>query len=382
MSRLLLIVYLATLALLPWMWFPPFPFLHEHAQWSDALFAVTAVIWFFERVSKPQLPRIRPLHFAIAGYFIAATLSLVFASSNALATAPKLLGIGELCLFTIITSDIASRAEMIKPIALTVAISSLAVGLAAITGLALFYFGVPTRLLGTYGDLMPSLYYARVQAATYQPNMLASFCIFAAAIIEHPEANFSVRFRRLVFASLLLTIMLTFSRAILIFLVAALMRRAQSRRQKIIAAVAVIICIGVIALLSFWNLSFDPAHPFAAHFNWNEASSRYTTIATSWQSLIDHPIFGVGLGNSPGFYRGMPFDAHLTPLNIAATLGLPALLAFTAIIFLLWRNRKRPTDLAIWSGLAGMLIDGLANDIEDFRHLWVLFGLADAKSEK
>jgi hypothetical protein len=87
------------------------------------------------------------------------------------------------------------------------------------------------------------------------------------------------------------------------------------------------------------------------------------------------------LGTSPGQHRGAPFDSHLTPLNIAATLGLPALVAFSSLIALLWRRRSRPTDLAIWGGLAGLALDGLAQDIEDFRHLWVMIGLADVRPE-
>ena len=74
----------------------------------------------------------------------------------------------------------------------------------------------------------------------------------------------------------------------------------------------------------------------------------------------------------------MPCDAHFTPLNVAATLGLPALAALVAVPILLWRRRSRPTDLAVWGGLAGLALDALAQDVEDFRHLWVLFGMAAA----
>ena len=91
-----------------------------------------------------------------------------------------------------------------------------------------------------------------------------------------------------------------------------------------------------------------------------------------------HPIFGVGLGIQPGLYKGRSFDSHCTPLNIAATLGLPALMVFSVLIASLWRRRTRPTDLAIWGGLAGLALDGLAQDIEDFRHVWVMIGIAGA----
>ncbi|MGH9938924.1 MAG: hypothetical protein ACREAM_22005, partial [Blastocatellia bacterium] len=40
----------------------------------------------------------------------------------------------------------------------------------------------------------------------------------------------------------------------------------------------------------------------------------------------------------------------------------------------------RPSDLAIWGGLAGLGLDALAQDVEDFHHLWVMIGLASARS--
>jgi hypothetical protein len=52
------------------------------------------------------------------------------------------------------------------------------------------------------------------------------------------------------------------------------------------------------------------------------------------------------------------------------------LVTFTALFVILWRKRRLPVDLALWGGLAGLAVDALAQDIEDFRHLWVLIGLA------
>jgi hypothetical protein len=75
----------------------------------------------------------------------------------------------------------------------------------------------------------------------------------------------------------------------------------------------------------------------------------------------------------------LPFRAHLTPLNIAATTGLPALLALGGMFIALWRGRSRPTDIAIWSGLLALALDGLAQDIDHFRHVWLLIGLAAAQ---
>jgi hypothetical protein len=62
-------------------------------------------------------------------------------------------------------------------------------------------------------------------------------------------------------------------------------------------------------------------------------------------------------------------------------MGLPALAGLGLAVFSVWRARARPTDLATWGMLAGLALDGLGQDIEDFRHAWVALGLADASRE-
>ena len=62
--------------------------------------------------------------------------------------------------------------------------------------------------------------------------------------------------------------------------------------------------------------------------------------------------------------------------------AVPALCALIATLVLLWRSRRRPTDVALWSALAGIGIDGLAQDIDHFRHVWVLLGLLGSGSDR
>ena len=61
-------------------------------------------------------------------------------------------------------------------------------------------------------------------------------------------------------------------------------------------------------------------------------------------------------------------------------MGIPALLVLIAFLAVIWRDRSRPTNRATWGGLAGLGVDGLGQDIEHFRHVWVLIGLAWAQS--
>ena len=376
MPRIVRALYLTSLVLLPWTWFPPFLWFHEHAQWSDAVFLAAAITWLIERLQLRNWPRFRAAHAVLILYFSFACLSLSF-SPNPRAGLPKLVGVAELCTLAFITSDLASRPRILPGIARAIAITSLITAAATIVGLLLFYTNVRSPLVGIYGELQPSPWYARMQAGTYNPNLLASFCIFASATVAHRDGGLPVWLRRVTLAALWITVFLTFSRGILGFVLAAAIRSANTRRRRLAAAVFAVCCVSLVISLTVWNPSINPAHPFDLSLS-SIDSSRHQAATSSLATLLRHPLFGSGLGTSPGQYHGAPFDSHLTPLNIAATLGLPVLIAFSFLMTSLWRRRRRPTSLAIWGGLAGLALDGLAQDIEDFRHLWVAIGLADA----
>ena len=107
-------------------------------------------------------------------------------------------------------------------------------------------------------------------------------------------------------------------------------------------------------------------------------NDRLQEARTSFDTFVDHPVLGSGPDSYPASFEGRPFRAHFTPLNVAATMGLPALAALIGLIAALWRARRRPTDVAIWSGLAGLGVDAIGQDVEHFRHVWIMLGLADA----
>ena len=382
LSWILLTLYLGALALLPWSWFPPFPWLHQHAQWSDLVFAAAAVAWIVEKLWAHEWPPLRPTHVALGLYVAFAVLSFLLTTTDWSSGATKLLGIGELCMLALITSDIALRRGVMPVMGRVIAITSLLTATAGIAGIILFYAGVQTRLLGTYGDLVPSTHYARAQAGFYQPNLLASYCIFAGAVVNCRRAQLPVWLRRATVAALWLAVLMTFSRGILAFGLAAAIRAANTRFRRITISVFAAFCALVIAILSIWNLTFDPSSPRSARFDVSTPTSRWSALTSSLRTLAGNPLFGSGPDTHPGRYLGVPFDAHLTPLNIAATIGLPGLMAFAYLCTTLWRRRRQPADAAIWSGLAGLALDALAQDVEDFRHVWVMIGLADADSQE
>src|SRR5439155_26438925 len=113
------------LALVPWAGCPPFPCLHQHAQWFDAVFAAATVLWAIASLRDGRRPRLRAIHGALLAYLAAAALTVTRASL------PKLLGMAELSALTVVTADLARRPNLLRAMARVLAASPLAIGAAA-----------------------------------------------------------------------------------------------------------------------------------------------------------------------------------------------------------------------------------------------------------
>jgi hypothetical protein len=369
-------LFLATLALLPWGALLRVPRLHEHAQWSDLVFGLAVAAWALQQLASGARPRPRLVHGCLALYLVWAALSFAFASPRAASGPAKLLGMAMLGALLVLSSEMMAKPGMPRAIGRTLAASALLTALAAVVGVGLAARGIVTPLVGSCGDLLPGPL-PRAQAGFIHPNLLASFCVFASGVLAREDAGLSPRVRRLVQAALALTVLLTLSRAILAFALSAAIRQATTplRRRWTVALAALL--VAAMLALSAWSVLLDPLRPWALRLGAGP-SPRLEAAASSLATLEQRPLFGAGPGHSPGRRRGEPFDAHLTPLNVAATLGLPALAALALLVAALWRARGRPSDTASWGMLAGLGLDALGQDVEDFRHVWVALGLADA----
>jgi hypothetical protein len=376
MSRLAALLFLATLALLPWAAIPRFRWLHENAQWSDAVFALATLAWLGALLASRAWPRPRPPHAGMALYLGWAALSLALASPRADSGPAKLLGMAMLVALAVVTSDLAVKPGMARAIGRTVAVTSLLAAAAAVVGVALSAFGKLTPLVGTCGDLLPGPL-SRAQAGLPHPNLLASYCLFASGVVAREDSGLPRSLRRATQAALAVTVVLTFSRAIFAFVLAAAIRAAATpaarRATRLLAAAAAL----AIATFTILHLTLDPVRPWTLELRAGP-SPRLASVSTSLDTLLAHPLVGTGPGSSPGFRWPFEVDAHLTPVNVAATLGLPALAGLLLTVIALWRARARPTDRATWGMLAALGLDGLGQDVEDFRHVWVALGLADA----
>ena len=376
-------LYLLALATLGFKWLSPVSSFQENAGWTDVFVALAAVAWAMERAQSRSLPRLRLFHLALALWIAAGFFSLAFADAKGTGARNVLLMV-ELGALAVLTSEFARDRENLQAIVVVVAGVSLAsAGLAAI-GLGLFYAGETTSLLGAYGEQFePSDLYARVTAGFESAPLLASFCIFASAVVAREDSPLSPRLTTITQIALSALVLLTFSRGALAFFVAMGIRWAYRRRDAVTArrltVVIVAAAVAILAALSVGRLHVDPARPLNSTYEVPDPGNRREAFDTGLDTLADHPLAGKGPGSYVSLNRGAPFRAHFTPLNVAATVGLPALAALVFLVVVLWRERRRPTPIATWSGLLGLAVDGLAQDIEHFRHVWVMLGLADAE---
>jgi hypothetical protein len=375
-NRLVRVLYLATLAFIPWAALLPFPWIHENARWSDVLFALACLGWALGLGLERRLPRLRPVHAGLALYLVWAAVSLAVESPRQPGGPAKLVGLAMLAALLVVTSDLAGRPGMQGAIAKTIAITSLFTALAALVGVVLSGFDIITPLVGTCGDLLPGPL-SRAQAGFPHPNMLANFCVFGYGVVAREDTGLSRRWRHVAIAALALSVVLTTSRAILAFGLAVAIRHATTPARRRFAWGLAGVLVAALIGLTLVNVTLYPLRPWDLRFP-SGPSVRLQSATSSLATLAAHPIAGSGLGSSPGRRGSLAFDAHLTPLNVAATLGLPALAGLAFMVFALWRARSRPTDLALWGMLAGIGLDGLGQDVEDFRHVWVGLGLADA----
>jgi hypothetical protein len=376
-------LYLLALATLGFKWLSPLSSFQETAGWTDVLVALAVLAWVAECARARRFPKPRLFHLALALWIAAGLLSLAFADAKGTGARNVLLML-ELAVLAVLTSEFASNRRGLRAIVVVIAGVSLVTAALAALGLALFYAGESTSLIGAYGEqFIESDSYARVRGGFASPALLASFCIFASAVVAREDSPVSPRVTTVIQAALSAVVLLTFSRGAIAFFMAmgirAAYRRLDVRAARRVAVLLVGAAVAFLAVLSVGRLHLDPTRPSTLTYEVPDPGNRREAFDTGLDTLADHPRTGKGPGSYVSLNRGAPFRAHFTPLNVAATMGLPALAALTLLIVVLWRERRRPTSIATWSGLLGLAVDGFAQDIEHFRHVWVMVGLADAE---
>ena len=231
----------------------------------------------------------------------------------------------ELAVAASITSEFASERRGFRAIVVVIAGVSLITAALAVLGLALFYAGENTSLIGAYGEqFIRSGSYARVAAGFGSPPLLASFCIFASAVVAKEDFPLPARVATATQVALATVVLLTLSRGAIAFFMAMAIQAAHCRLGPAVAgrvAVGLVVAaVAVVAALSVGRLHLDPTRPSTITYEVPDPGNRREAFDTGLDTLPDHPLAGKGPGTYVSLNRGFPFRAHFTPLNVAATM--------------------------------------------------------------
>jgi len=238
-----------------------------------------------------------------------------------------------------------------------------------------------------YSNLTNNIVF-RVTGSYYDPNFYTLYLIvpmILSLMIIVEKKFFTHRERVFAFFSVIIIMIpyiLSFSRAgwvvLVVFSFCFVFKRLKIiGRFYLFSFVIMVLISGVVSKLVYSLL----------HFNYESIMQRFTIVVDSLQTILSHPINGIGLGVRVfNLYSGYRMETHNTFLQVGTYAGLFALIVFVIIIFYIfyygiqtYKILKGTKDGVILEGyiwafsscVLGMLtLNGLF-----LKHFWVLGGL-------
>jgi hypothetical protein len=350
---------------------PPFP---GHAQWADLAIGVAmvalAIVWLRRQASWPLGADVTA---AAMGYVLWAAVSAVVHRAGGW----KVLGIVELVCVLVVTAELTPTTRDRDRLIRVWLIGSAVLGAFALIGAALAVAGVPAALYDPRGGELNLPVRARGLCVT--SNLLASQLLAPLVLLVTDGRRWLGRHGRAIALALVATaFVMTLSRTFLAAALVLVLLRARDWRRSLLATLLVVAALASVRLDLYRSPDGTIVVGTAPGLRWRLARS-------AGQSMVEQPLFGVGPGAAPAHVEwprpGDPVSdmyAHDTALGIAATLGVPALLAFLLLCAFVLREAggsRDDTERVLVCALAATLFDGLTMDVQNFRHLWVLFGL-------
>jgi O-Antigen ligase len=220
--------------------------------------------------------------------------------------------------------------------------------------------------------------YPQPQGTLQHPNALGAFLVLALLILLGAAAAHRGRVR---VAGLALVVVLLFATAapfsrgawvalaggVLAFV---LVQRA-GRRYFVGGAAVLAIAVGSVALFDSGPLGKRITSPFETNAN-TLYGFRATLARKAADVIADHPLTGAGRFLERGIYAGQPTVAthpHDLLLGVAVFFGIPAAVAFTALLWLAlraaWRARSSAAGslsteaVGVVAALVALLVDGV-----------------------
>lgn len=254
----------------------------------------------------------------------------------------------------------------------------------------------------TYGAVQAVGYSAEIPGRPFRmrgpflsPNSFSAFLLLAVPMAfsewfgeKHWSIKATLKAGMLVLFSVCL--LLTFSRAALFALVAAIAVMLASKRAWKLLSME-----GLFAFLFYFS------SPVMRQNFFNSLSlkdipikGRLSFWKGAWGMIVEHPFRGNGIGTGPwlqGLYATVPptlAHSHNSYLQIAAEVGIPALVLFLIPVFFLMirsarlGNGRSVRNWAIWTGCLAFLFHSVAESLfhctEPAVLFWMFWGLLAA----
>jgi O-antigen ligase len=352
--------------LLPFQWWPPMPY--GNMQLSDIIVLAAFIQFLF---AKPKLPA------------VSSTLTLLVFTAGVSLSAYlhggyiKLVGHMELVAlcWMVCSTDTTGARELRRAIV----VGSPIAAISAMAGVVLFYIGVQTELLNPYGGLLPGDY-PRVRGLMFHANLLAPFLATGFLLLWYePELLRKWGMRWMVLAIVAIALIFTFSRTIvalvIVFSGSELLRRRVTCGAYVLWGILAGGMLAGLFVSVVYDVRLDPLHWWEIQVI-NGDGIRWIIWQDALETIRISPLFGIG----PGHPVANGWWAHNTWLNLWAGLGLLPLFTFAVLFLQSTIKALRLPLMGVTCALAVGLIDSFSVDIEDFRHVWLLMGLANVRN--
>lgn len=377
---------------------------------SQVLVAATLLAYLVRLLRRAQTFRPFPILVPLLLFFTANLLSFTQAVNL-----PRALTVFGFTVFTATVAFLVSqfiRSE--RDLHRLVTILFITATLVSIFGLFQFVgdlIGLPTSITGLRDLYTKEVFgFPRVQSTMLEPLYFGNFLLlpiaFALAFLFSKRSPFSWYALVPLLGMFVVNLVLTLSRgAYLAAIVTTVIILGLSVRRlfsPIRIAAILIILVGVyVGVTRVFNLTGDVdfylgrfATQASDFFSGASFADRADTFAAAWQSIKDHPIFGIGTGN---FGPSVSDQALVTPekgwlivnneyLEVLAETGILGLLTFLGVLFVLVMRSIRgflaKADpllktylIATFAAFVGILVQYGTFSILYIMHIWFAIGL-------
>lgn len=385
---------------------------HYKIPATDLIFLFVFALWAAAVLLKKIEFRRGVFYLPVFLYLLALALSVVFSSSPKTSLL-KFLGEIYLVGLSVLAFNLArSVSTLKKTIFVWLAASGIGCAIGAMT-VVLFYLDRDNPLLNYtlhyYGSLPPGNY-PRIQGAFLYPSMLCNYLTVSFSMLF---AAFKLGWiGRAAFLILLFLFAVGVAFTITPGIGGVLLGAGlwfwldfKEKERKFLAGASIVagsFAAFLFLLVSTFTTRNVPTSPYRFELPLIDLridpTQRLLTWQSAWQTFLDYPFFGRGLGTDaarvafldPSGNLQTLTDAHQTWLNVAAQSGVVGLAAicFVSVYFV---QRALPLKfsgetsvLRICFGaafIAAFLYQGLIGSFENARHLWVLIGLLGGVGE-